>query len=190
MKRLDWISIAIVGLFIVFFCGAIIRLMLQSPINTDELIAKDIQALQQIFKKIHQDCTIVQFDRDRNDIDFLTVEKFTGTEVGSMTVLYPNFWQGPYLKYNLMMQQEPYVIAKTLSGYYIIPGNGVTLNNGQILGKDIIIDKKTNMDKLLADSGALTSPSGLLAGKIQIGATLLQKMFAPTEGFKLYDIES
>ena len=107
-----------------------------------------------------------------------------------MTVLYPNFWQGPYLKYNLMMQQEPYVIAKTLSGYYIIPGNGVTLNNGQILGKDIIIDKKTNMDKLLADSGALTSPSGLLAGKIQIGATLLQKMFAPTEGFKLYDIES
>ena len=190
MKRLNWISIAIICLFMTFFCGSIIRLMLSPVTNSDELIANDIQALQQIFKKIHQDCTIVQFDRDRNEIDFLTVEKFAGNDVGSMTVLYPNFWQGSYLKYNLMMQQEPYVIAKTLSGYYIVPGNGVTLNNGQILGKDIIIDKKTNMDKLLADSGALISPSGLLAGKIQIGATFLQKIFAPTEGFKLYDTEA
>jgi len=173
-------------IFSMFFCGAIIRLAISLTINSDELIANDIQALQEIFKKIHQDCTIVQFDRDRSEIDFLTVEKFTGTEVGGMILLYPNLWQGPYLKYNLIMQQEPYVIAKTLSGYYIVPGNGVTLNNGQIFGKDIIIDKKTNMEKLFLDSGVLTSPSGLLAGRIQIGATLFQKMFTPTEGFKLY----
>ncbi len=128
---------------------------LDSRLVTDSLIARDINTLAAVFKQIDQRCTIMGFDHQSNYIDFLNVVKFIGSEVGSMNLAQPENWQGPYLNDNPTMQGKPYQIIKTLQGYFIVPGNGVKLSNGTIIGKDIVFTQESNIRAMMRDPKAL-----------------------------------
>lgn len=176
-----------IALFSLLFVGSLYQLMRQSRTNIDQLIVQDVAKLQKIFAQIQHDCVISGFEHDMNYIDFLTVEKFVGSEIGSMNLLHPDRWKGPYLKDNFTMQQEQYVVMKTKSGYYIVPGHGVKLSNGKVMGRDVIITPETDIEKMMIDSDALQSAEGNLAARITIGANRFKQGLLAV-GTRMYDV--
>lgn len=142
--------------FLLLLTIAVYRLYKNVSEVPSKLVAEHIEKLASIFKKIDETCGIDHFDEEKNRIDFLNVKSFVGSKVGSLTVQHPERWQGSYIDVNPTAQDKPYVVVKTSAGYYIAPGDGVKLSNGKIIGKDIVIDKNTDFEKLTRD------PSGLL----------------------------
>jgi hypothetical protein len=142
------------------------NLFYQKKQLNDLLIAQDIQKLVQIFKQIDETCEIIDFDHQKNLIDFLNVGSFSGSEVGSMNLKYPEKWQGPYVEENPTMQEQPYMIVKTKKGLFIVPGEGVKLANGKVIGKDIILTPETDIEKLMSDKKALLFNNQSLATRL------------------------
>lgn len=143
----------IVGIFFIVSLIAFSswELIYRTRTSQDVLIATDIQMLREIFQKIHQQCRITGFDAQKNPINFLNVKAFAGSELGSMNVAYPRQWQGPYVSDNPTMQDIPYQIINTKYGYFIMPGDGVILSNGKVIGKDIPTDFEADIPHMLQD---------------------------------------
>lgn len=135
---------------------------------TDKIITEHIDILAKIIETIDQKCRIIGFDHQKNYVDFLNVKSFSGSEIGSMNLMYPENWEGPYLETNLTIQEKPYMIVKTKFGYYLTPGEGVRLSNGKVIGEDIKLLESTDMNVLLNDPKALLSGSNNLAIKLDI----------------------
>jgi hypothetical protein len=130
-------------------------LLRESHVITDRTIVDDVERLGNIFKKIDAQCVIMGFDRQKTEIDFLTVVQFVGSEVGSMNLMRPKKWAGPYVDDNPTVQGKVYEIARTNKGYFIVPGTGVRLNNGKVVGEDIVLDEKADIESMLLDPKTL-----------------------------------
>lgn len=139
----------------------------QAQRQNDEQISNDITQLAAIFNKIHNCCEITGFRSGKKSIDFLNVVNFEGSQVGSMNLAKPQKWHGPYLESNFTIEGQEYQIVDTKKGFYIIPGDGVKLANGNIIGKSLIISPKSNIEKLMIDAKwLLGSNKKPLAAKI------------------------
>ena len=121
------------------------------------LIAEDISKLSRIFERIDEQCEIIDFENQKNPINFLNVKKdgFAGSMVGPMNLAYPENWQGPYMVQHPTYGGIDYQIVRTDAGYFIAPGDGVTLPNGKVIGKDIMLDEKADIEKLMKDDQGL-----------------------------------
>jgi hypothetical protein len=126
-----------------------------SDLLTSRVIAHDVKQLEKIFTRIHNTCRILGFDHQKNIINFLNVKSFTGSEVGSMNLAYPDKWRGPYMDDNPTVQRQEYMIVQTDSGYFITPGEGVELPNGKVIGTDIKFDLDTDIMALMHDKEGL-----------------------------------
>lgn len=142
-------ALGTVALFATLFVVAVANLLYESKIFADEHMTKDIEKLAQIFGTIDAECHIVRFDHQKNYIDFLNVKNFSGTAVGSMNVMFPEKWKGPYLQDTPSVFGKPYLVVRTKKGYFITPPEGTRLSNGKVVGADIPLDEK-------ADFAALT----------------------------------
>jgi len=136
------------------------------PYFTAVLINKDISKILDALSKIDRDCSILNIEKDRNYIDFLSVEKFSGSEVGCLNLAYSGKWKGPYLSSNPTLQGKLYEIVKTKEGIFIIPGVGVKLPSGHVIGKDFKIDKQTSILKMMKTDGELNFEGRPLAVQI------------------------
>lgn len=134
-------------------------------------IAEDVEMLQKIFERIDDECGIIGFDYQKNPINFLTVKSFSSSEVGSMNLMYPERWQGPYVDDNPVMQNIEYQIVKTKKGYFITPGEGVKLPNGKIVGKDLILDENADILRMMVDKEALYYKNESLAAFLKLKKT-------------------
>lgn len=143
------------ALLLLLFVVAIYRLKQDAQNFSNQLIVDHIEQLSNIFKRIDASCKIIDFEHEKNYIDFLNVSGFVGSEVGSMNLAHAERWEGPYLKENPTMQEQQYVIVVTPKGHYIAPGDGVRLANGKVIGRDIILDKNTDFEKLIKDPETL-----------------------------------
>lgn len=147
----------VTALFFVFLCGiAVYRYHRASRVMGDQVIVQHMQQFKDIFKRIDEQCTILSFDHEKNYIDFLTVKNFEGSEIGAMNLAHPENWEGPYMEAKPVVNDKQYAIVKTKNGYYVVPGDGIQLSNGKVVGKDIIINKDTDMEALLKDPQGLT----------------------------------
>lgn len=164
------------SIFLGLFFVSIWFLFKYSKYSTDAIIAQDMQTLQQIFREIDKDCKIIDFEHTKNYIDFLTVKEFIGSQVGAMNITYPKNWKGPYLKHNPTVLEQQYIVLKSKKSYYLVPGDGVILANGQTIGTDIILNEKADIEALLQDPKGLKSSQGPLAVKIEIGGTYFKKV--------------
>jgi len=173
-----WFSRGAITLFIFLFAISIYKLYQNNAHASDAVIAEQVKKLQDIFHQIHTDCGIVSFEHEKNYIDFLTVESFVSSEIGSMNLLYPKQWRGPYVQDNPTVQEQQYVVLKNKSGYFIVPGDGVHLTNGFIIGKDFILDYETDMEQAMIREDQLKSASGVLAAKLDVGKNTLMKLFS------------
>jgi len=117
---------------------------------TAQDIAQDLNKLQVIFNNINNSCVITGFDNEKNQINFLTVTAFAGSQVGSMNVENPAGWQGPYMQENLTAQGKEYQVVHAKDGYFILPGDGVILPTRKVMGTDITIDGTVAVQSLMA----------------------------------------
>jgi len=165
---LPFIVIAVIAVFIgmTFF-----NTFYRSKDDAGVMIAQTVIQLRDIFHRIHKVCIIIDFDEQQNSINFLNVAKFTGSEVGPMNLVHPDKWEGPYLNDNPTLYKITYQVVSTKKGYYVTPGNGVTLPNKKIIGKDIILDQKADIDSMMLNPQALLYKDKPLAARLELGAS-------------------
>jgi hypothetical protein len=148
MKR-NAFALGTVALFATLFIVAVANLLYESKVFTDEHMARDIEKLAQVFEAIDAQCYIVRFDHQKNYIDFLNVKNFSGTAVGSMSVMFPDKWKGPYFQDVPSVFGKPYLVVRTKKGYFITPPEGTRLSNGSVVGVDIPLDEKADFEALV-----------------------------------------
>ncbi len=163
-------------LLIIFFIISALSLWRNSHINLDENIHHDVIELKYVLERIQKDCYIYKFEHEKSYIDFLNVIKFAGNNLGSIQLGFPENWQGAYLKNNPKIQDKFYMVLKNKQGYFVVPGDGVHLANGKVIGKDLILDQNSDMRKLMQDYEGLLSNSGVLATEIKIGSEFAKNM--------------
>lgn len=144
-----------VALFALLFLISVVYLLKQARVFSDQLIVQDVVRLADVFKSIDEHCKIVSFDYQKNNIDFLNVEKFSGSEIGSMNLMLPDRWKGPYMN-NPAVQGRVYQVVRTRKGYFIVPGDGVRLSSGKIIGKDIVLNEAADISALSTSGNVLT----------------------------------
>ncbi len=172
----------IVSVLIAFFIGlSIFNLKYRTKETVGEVIVRDILKLKQVFESIDRDCQILGFDYQKNPINFLNVGSFAGSEVGPMNLTHPERWQGPYLNNNLTVQDKEYQVVRTAKGYFIAPGDGVTLSSGKVIGKDLVLDENTNIPALICDNQDLTFEGKPLAAQLKLGKLSTSEVTADPE---------
>jgi len=154
----------------------VFRLLYQVRTGADQLIAQEVQQLVEIFKRIDKKCEIIDFDYQKNPINFLNVKSFVGSEVASMNLAFPDQWEGPYLNDNPTIQQQTYMVVDTKKGYFITPGEGVVLANGKVIGKDIILDKDTDIPAMMQDKNMLMFEGKALAAPLPVGSSTAKEV--------------
>lgn len=163
-----WLPIILAVLAAVGTGVIIIKYLKQARVANDMLIADHVVQLKDIFKRINDRCKITGFRYPKDQIDFLNVISFAGSVVGSMNLLEPQHWEGPYLKDNLTIEGKEYQIIGTKKGFYILPGDGVKLANGKIIGKTLTITPDSDIEALLRDPQALLSQDRPLGARIEM----------------------
>lgn len=183
ITRNTLISIIIIVVLGILFVASMFMYWYQVKIDTNELISQQVIQLQQIFKKIDEVAGIVDFDHQKSYIDFLNVGSFSGSEVGAMNLRDPKKWQGPYLKENPTIQEQNYQIVRTKKGFFIVPGDGVVLSNGKIIGKDIIFDENADIPAMMSDPTMLNFQNKALAAPLQMSAQKMPDLLIDTDTF-------
>lgn len=159
-------------LFAIFIVAGGLTLRYRMRQSFVDLMSIDILKLARIFERINKTCVILEFDYQKNPINFLNVKSFIGSEVGPMNLAYPDRWEGPYLSKNPTIQSIEYQIVRTRKGYFITPGQGVMLPNRKVIGKDIIFDERSDIQAMLKDAQFLNIRGRSLAMQIHIGKSL------------------
>ncbi|MGE0010018.1 MAG: hypothetical protein AB7F19_05770 [Candidatus Babeliales bacterium] len=150
-----WFGAGIVLFFTILLCISFFTWWQQASVWQEQVIDEHITTLLGIFKRIDAECHITGFEHQKNYIDFLNVATFAGSEVGSMNLAQPHKWKGPYIKDNPTIQEKQYQIVRTHKGYFIVPGEGVELGNGKVIGKDIVFDEDADIEAMMQDEHAL-----------------------------------
>ncbi len=162
-KYFSVFSTILLILLVVFF---VLRVLHNKPYFAAAVIAEDIDLIAFALQEIDTSCNILSIENERNFIDFLTVEKFVGSEVGALNLVYPNKWEGPYLGDNPTFQEKFYELVKTKDGVFIVPGFGVKLPNGFEIGKDFKITFDSSIPEMMGKDGNLNYKGQPLASKI------------------------
>ncbi len=165
-----YITSIIISIILGLFAGLGVWMTIQSSkILPGQIIAQDVAKVAQALRKINQDCVITSFDQKNVPIDFLNVISFAGSEIGQVNLAYPDKWQGPYIADVPNFKNIPYAVVTAKQGYFVVPGNGVELPNGKIIGKDLVLDETTDIAALVKDPEALQFKGKALAQQIVIG---------------------
>ena len=124
--------------------------------------------LSEIIEKIDSSCKIMCFAEDMNAIDFLNIKEFAGDHVGSMKVNAPQQWKGPYAEEISLYNGKPFNIFVHATGAYIVPGVGTILDDGKIIGKDIVFDENFDMENFCKTFDSLCPKGKRLIKKLKI----------------------
>jgi len=155
---------------IVFICLllgiTIYKFAYDRPLFRSSIIASDVDKIVEILRDIDQRCNILSVDLDNNKIDFLTVKDFVGSEIGPINLAHPRNWNGSYLSDNPTLQGKLYEIVHARDGWYVVPGKGVVLPSGRVMGKDIVITAKSDLELMIREGGKLYFKGKPFAQKI------------------------
>lgn len=155
-----------------FFAGMLAFFFYRFFVNKPEfmagIVSDDLSVLSKIIESIDKDCNILSIANNDGVLDFLTVEKFVGSQVGCLNLAHPDKWKGPYVQRNITMQGKYYNLMKTKEGLFVIPGRGVELPSGRVMGKSLIVTPDTSIKMLLKPNGSLYYQGHALAMEINI----------------------
>lgn len=132
-----------------FFMLAFASWMVFKRIHKTHSPKEEFLIAANIIRSIDNDCKIIKLIGNNNPVNFFNIKEFSGNTIGSIQIADPLKWHGPYLDYIPSYNDVPLSLVNTASGLYIVPGNGTLLENGKIMGTDIIIDQNTNMDEII-----------------------------------------
>ena len=166
------ILVGLVAFVLLLFFGT----QYESKDNKAHIIARDLKLIEATLKKIHADCEISEFTQVKNPLTFFNVITFTGSEVGTLNLVYPDKWRGPYIKDNPSVQGIEYQVVRAKDGLFIVPGDGVSLPNGKIIGKDIIFDEKSQVEDMLHKNGTLCYKDYCFAEKFDFKSEIMNDL--------------
>ena len=169
-------AVIIAACIVLVVCVSLFNFWFKAREYDSAFIVKDLQQLQEILLRIDNDCKILSFDYIKNPINFLNVGTFTSSEVGPMNLGYPKNWKGPYVQDNLQVQNIEYQIVKTKKGLFITPGDGVILPNGNVVGKDLVLDENADIDAMAHDEHAFLHKGRALVLPLPLKTTVWQKV--------------
>ncbi|MCF7899375.1 hypothetical protein K9L05_01870 [Candidatus Babeliales bacterium] len=158
------ISVAIFVLVIGVF---VFQFIYHKPYYVSGVISEDLISIYNALKKIDTECDILNIANNDVTIDFLTVEKFIGSQVGGLNLAHPERWKGPYLKEDPTLFGIYYRLLKSKDGYFIVPGNGAKLPNGYKIGKDFNLNKNSFISKIMDKEGQLNYKGYKFAKKLE-----------------------
>ena len=147
-----YFSTAILAILLFTFLG---KLYYNQPYFVSSVITGNLKNIESILHDIDQRCNILSIQDDHAVVDFLTIKSFEGSVIGQLNLAYPKKWRGPYASRNPSISGHFFEVVKTQEGYFVVPGHGVKLPNGLVVGKDFTITPKTSMRKMLAVNGHL-----------------------------------
>ncbi|MCB9493219.1 MAG: hypothetical protein H6679_03010 [Epsilonproteobacteria bacterium] len=145
----------------------LVRMFYVRPYHLSKVMNNDLGLIERIFEDIDKECNILSIRKYGATIDFLTVARFAGSSVGCLNLAYPKHWNGPYLNRTPSIQGRPYQIVQTQEGHFVVPGDGVKLPNGKIIGKDIIFNADTVISEMIKPDGELCHNKQPLALKLK-----------------------
>lgn len=137
---------------LIFF---VFKVYYEKPNLVASLIQSDIKNIHYILSEIDKKCFISHVKKNCIPLDFFTVVKFVGSEIGGLNLRHPERWQGPYMKDCPEFQLKAYELIRARDGFFIIPGFDTKLPNGFIVGRDFDISEQTFMLPLLKEGGPL-----------------------------------
>ncbi len=168
MKRMRIVISIGTGLIVVaLFAISIVQYVHQINIELGIALVEGSKRLAEAFETINQECGILGFDHQQNNINFLNIRSLSGSEVGPMNLKNPERWNGPYICDNPTVHSKEFMIVRTNDGYFITPGNGVKLPSGKRVGRDIMFNQTADIPALLA-SGELSYRGEPFVYKIKI----------------------
>jgi len=162
------IPVLAVTLFCIFIIIAIFNTFVSSREYEVDIIDRDVTRLAEVLKTIEKDCKIIRFESQKNSINFLNVKSFAGSQVGPLNLKHPERWHGPYLDTNPSIQGKEYLLVRTKKGYFVTPGEGVKLPNGKVVGVDIKLDEKADIESMMKDEKQLGYKGKALAAPLVI----------------------
>ncbi len=129
-------------------------------------IRDDLAIIEKALGEIDKTCNILSIRPGGGVIDFLTVEKFTGSSIGMLNLAHPRRWKGPYVKVNPSLRGHMYEIVSTKEGYFILPGKNVRLPNKLLMGKDIVLSHDSAVTIMMQPGGRLNFQGQPLAKRL------------------------
>ena len=144
----------------------VFRIFYTRPRLIASIIEDDIKLITLALEKIDSKCNILTISKGNSHVDFLNVKSFEGSQIGSLVLAYPDRWEGPYLSVNPTIQDKFYEIVRAKGGAFVLPGTGVTLPNGKVIGKDFKITERTDVEIMFQENGLLRYGDKVLGGKL------------------------
>lgn len=172
-KPFRWYPIISIAIIVGLIAFSVVTFRSRKMRDRGVMLAQDIARLSCIFAQIDATAGIAGFDFPKNELNFLNIKKdgFVGSEVGSMNLIRPARWEGPYVNEVSSLQEQNYMIMRTKQGYFITPRDGVKLPSGKVVGKDIILDENSDIESMMQDNSLLAHNGSPLAAKINISGT-------------------
>ena len=143
------------------------RIIYTRPYLVASIIEDDLQLIALALDKIDSRCDILSVENDRADINFLNVKQFSGSRVGPLNLAHKKNWEGPYLQTNPTMQGKFYELIRAKDGLFIVPGFGVKLPNGLVVGNEIKFGPQKDLGMLLLQGKPLNYGGCKMAYKIR-----------------------
>ncbi|MCK4651391.1 hypothetical protein KAT08_04420 [Candidatus Babeliales bacterium] len=175
-------SVTLLCLIVIFF---VLRIFHKKPYFSASIIASDIKIIVQVIEKIDFDCSILSLEHIKNYVDFLNVKEFEGSEIGPLNLAYPKNWKGPYLGDNPEFQGILYQLVKIKDGIFVLPGDGVKLPTGFVVGKDFKISANLELSKMIEIKGKLNYKNIPLAVQIKFKKGDWKRRFTPEQMKKI-----
>lgn len=157
------LSTLVLVLFVSVF---VLRVFLTRPYVVASIIEDDVKIITLALEKIDADCNILGIKGEVNEIDFLNVKSFSGSTVGSLSLAYPDKWEGPYLSVNPTIQDKFYEIVRVSDGFIVMPGRGVTIPGDKVVGEDFAVRPSTIFDDLVKEGAPLNYEGRIFAAKL------------------------
>ena len=151
-------SMVLLSVFGIF----VYQILRERPLFLATVITSDLVQIERHLNEIDRDCNILSILPERANVG-----KFAGSTIGSLNLAYPEKWQGPYMRRNPTIHGIFYELVRTREGVYIVPGRGVTLPNGLVVGKDFEITFATEVNTMLQPGGQLSYKNEPLAKMLQ-----------------------
>lgn len=185
-KSIRWYPIVSIAIIVGLIAFSVATFRSRKTRDKGVMFSQDIARLACIFAQIDATAGIAGFDFQKNEINFLNIKKdgFVGSEVGSMNLIRPARWEGPYVNEVSSLQEQNYMIVRTHQGYFITPRDGVKLPNSKMVGTDIILDENADIESMIQNDGLLAHNGAPLAAKIAISGTAS----ADSDACKVVDI--
>ncbi|MCK4265322.1 hypothetical protein KAW80_03120 [Candidatus Babeliales bacterium] len=173
--------------FLVLLFFTVYVFVFHRPLMKSNFLISDIDKIVKILERIDKECNILSISGERHPVNFFTVKEFAGSEIGPLNLAHPDQWRGPYLDNNPAAGGKFYEIVRAKDGYYIVPGYGVQLPNGLIIGKDFKIDREVNVKEMLQNDGKLNYQKMIFAKRLEF--VIGDWEFAPKKKERLEKID-